>query len=290
MAGAWVAARMKQHLLIPSTFNEDVYHRGSAHPVSSIFNMKKLRGYVTTLDVRARSVDQSARVIHLNPDLKFDLRKLPHDEDVVIHTDGWIYVDLVFPKTSYLWDAFQPHDDYVSCATSVIDKLSENCTEVHAVHMRVTDRDPFPLWDCKKPLLGKILTEQGLTIHCVFSDGRVVKISDVLKSQIKDGSCVYVATDDASNAQTRDFVKSMDSHRSFLFHDVKPYLSPMCRRLFVSILEQVIVARIRGTYVGTFPSSWDEWVYHMRDDPSTLATWKNKLRRYRTRRHPHAGQ
>ena len=43
-----------------------------------------------------------------------------------------------------------------------------------------------------------------------------------------------------------------------------------CNHIIPSILEQAIAARISGHYIGTFPSSWDEMVYHERDRPGEL--------------------
>tara|TARA_B110000211_G_scaffold25339_1_gene25961 strand:- start:277 stop:879 length:603 start_codon:yes stop_codon:yes gene_type:complete len=148
--------------------------------------------------------------------------------------------------------------------------------------MRVTDRDPLPLWDCDVDI-GEHIFEQSTiyTHHCVHKNSRIpLTISEVLLASIgtvDDSSCVYLATDKSDHEKTLAFKKIVSAHMRVI--EYKDLRLDNCEHMIPSILEQAIAARISGHYIGTFPSSWDEMVYHERDRPEELDLWLQKVRK-----------
>ena len=202
------------------------------------------------------------------------------------------------PTNEALWNSIQVLPTYKACAAAVIKTLVATCPGgVHTVHLRVTDRRPYPLFDCKRGpvVLGKALeaasSRDGRCLDA--STMQPVSMAEVLLSDpgpipLNSTTCVYVATEAPMHADVKSFsdtIAQRSGARVVMYGDVIGAVSSNCRALPASILEQRIVAHVPGRYVATFPSSWDEWSLHMRaqlsmpDAEEELSLFKRKVQR-----------
>ena len=270
VASAWMARALGRTLRLPKNFKSS-FHDAAAIAVESVLNIEALRAFV---DVELGPEPANLKPIKIEADpyclsraRAGDLRNVaaPYAARNIVSVAPWIYSGTVLDFTAdsvgvtaeEFFGAFQMHDDIKTCADTVVADLLRECQGgLHGVHMRVTDRHPFPLLDCGK---GKELFGRETRMHqregrCQFVDAKKdVEAADVLLADpspsgaLGQSSCVYTATDGASHKQTGSFIETIRAKsgaRAILYADISPKMSKSCKAVNPSILEQAIVASV----------------------------------------------
>lgn len=212
----------------------------------------------------------------------------------------WEFIDSAFPDSEdgrraahELITAFKFVDDISICADKAANEvLATRCPGgVHAVHLRVGDRRPIPLFDCARgeDVLGRKLVESTkINRQCQdIATKKNLNFEEILAADLpptEDGKrgelgpdqCVYVATngpDSDDMNELRAWAKTGGRGVQVLTYDdvvLRSDAMSECRSgggraiQDPSLFEQALMARVTGRFVSSFPSSWDSYVLHDR--------------------------
>mmetsp|Transcript_18018 Transcript_18018/g.43551 ORF Transcript_18018/g.43551 Transcript_18018/m.43551 type:complete len:405 (-) Transcript_18018:281-1495(-) len=289
MAAVWVARALRRTLLVPSMFNPSI-HDKKRTPVASVFNLTTLREFVD-VDFRTLPAHLKPARIVINPNCpgitpsyvrQVVVQAGRRDLLLVMH---WAWSDHTFsfnssegavsfwPSAAAFWQSFQVLDVYNRCAASVVASLQSTCRGgLHATHMRVGDRNPWPMIDCENAtsLMGRPFRTMPRYQNCENA-GKDLTMAQALlvdpgPTALGQDSCIYVATNFPSHPLMKHFREEINRSRSrvFTFSDITNRMQDECHTCHPSVLEQLIVAYVPGRYMATYPSSWDEFSLHLR--------------------------
>jgi hypothetical protein len=292
-AAAWVAKVLQRPLLVPKTFHASK-HSSKKILVESVFDISALRNFID-VEIGELPVKQPLLQLQLNPHC-YDITPdqlcraaAPSRNSHIALMVPWVYIDYTFRFTDLavsgtnptgekktLIQAFKLQTTYRDCATAVLNYLTPSCSGgLHSAHLRVMDRRPLPLFNCSrgfevfgKQLVSSVSREQ----YCIDSSRSILTIAEVIEKdqeqKLGPESCIFVATNNVKDKNVVGFRKWIEAHsgaKVFFFDDIRKQLpTDNCHVLDVSIMEQAIAADIPGSYVATFPSSWDEFVVNLR--------------------------
>lgn len=286
MIAAETAKLLNRTLVVPTSFRGNKHDEAIA--LRDSINVPLLREYVK-VTVKDAPVEQGAVLYTPNPRCQFksrawvdQLRNETQDHDEVYLRADWGYFDSLFrynadvstsrnPPLPSIWKfiAFPP--DVLECSSGLIRLILEECTNVHAVHMRLGDRWPYPLFNCSEMSSFRTATN-GRHQECVHErTGAALTMEEVFIHDVRpeNGSCLYMATNKPEDPVAIEFNGNLSlktGMRVFTYESVKPYLTDKCHAMdsVISIFEQAIAQSVPGRYVATFPSSWDEMVLNAR--------------------------
>ena len=317
MAAAYIAHYLNRTLVLPRTFHPNA-HNGKALPIDQLLNLTHMSqvmdinwqwGKIADLPVGSPRFGISGRCqSELTPSvLRQRLSRFENESDI----DFWVpWMDLhsnfVYDESSIgwrkFWGAFQPTNIYESCAKKVVGILVKDddsdssmngrapCTKLHGTHMRMGDRQGYPLFNCTegqstfgRPLavispdldplvdLPCVWQEDGnkkepLTMQKVIETAVLEKPSDWKSNNVASTACLYVATNRDDDPRNKALKDSMEKQgiRVFYYKDIIWQLPQDCHALDASFLEMAIVNRIPGRFFPSFPSSWDDFVLNRR--------------------------
>jgi hypothetical protein len=304
-AGVLMAKAFGVPLNLPSHFMPN-RHDNSLVSADSVLDLKTLGRYIAGSEENAGKAINLVKpwkwgrtfpntvTLELNGACGFSLSALKEASEKALDSRGadalivkawWVYVDdITFDDgetgttSEALWEGIQPSPVISQCASAIVKDLSESCPNgLHLIHMRVSDRKPWPLFECargEKVLSFPLVNAKEKEGRCLASDERELLMEEVVINDpgptegavLGEGSCVYVATDRVMHERTVGAVNAIKETgaRAIMYGDILNTMAPECKKVIPSNLEQVIGATVPGRFVATFPSSWGEWVLHLR--------------------------